>query len=157
MMSKPNGSPNPLSAVEFQVLLVLADGPSYGYAIMKAVEDQSDGRMRPEIGSLYRVLSRLMARGLVDERSVPKSAPNTNRGLPRTRRIACCQRRGHAPRWTRFIGQKPRSLAWRLNDSRRSGHRTVPSSRPFSHATAAKPFPCHIRRCDGRNVRHGSV
>ena len=74
---------DPLSAVEFQVLLVLADGPSYGYAIMKAVEEQSDGRMRPEIGSLYRVLSRLMSRSLVSERSAPRGSPNTNRGLPR--------------------------------------------------------------------------
>ena len=82
-MTKPSDSPDPLSAVEFQVLLVLADGPSYGYAIMKAVEEQSDGRMRPEIGSLYRVLSRLMARGLVGERVAPKGSSTTTRGLPR--------------------------------------------------------------------------
>lgn len=82
-MTKSSQKPDPLSPVEFQVLLALADQPSYGYAIMKAVEQQSDGRMRPEIGSLYRVLSRLMARGLVNERPAPKGAPSTNRGLPR--------------------------------------------------------------------------
>ena len=82
-MAKLPSSPNPLSPIEFQVLLVLADGPSYGYAIMKAVEGQSDGRMKPEIGSLYRVISRLMTRGLVHERSAPKGSSATNRGLPR--------------------------------------------------------------------------
>lgn len=72
-----------LSPIEFQVLLVLAEEPSYGYAIMKAVAEQTEGRLHPEIGSLYRVLSRLMSRGLVSERSAPEAAPANARGLPR--------------------------------------------------------------------------
>ena len=48
--------PNPISHLEFQVLLVLAEGASYGYAIMKGVEEQSRGRLNPDIGSLYRDL-----------------------------------------------------------------------------------------------------
>lgn len=52
----------PLSAL-LQVLLVLSKGDLYGYAIMKAVEAQSGGILSPEIGSLYRVLARLVEAG----------------------------------------------------------------------------------------------
>jgi DNA-binding PadR family transcriptional regulator len=72
-----------LSAIEFQVLLALCDEPSYGYAIMKSVETQSEGRHTPEIGSLYRVLSRMMSRGLVEEDAPPDDADVNHRGLPR--------------------------------------------------------------------------
>lgn len=73
----------PLSAIDFHVLMVLADGPSYGYAIMKAVQAHSDGAVAPEIGSLYRVLSRLVADGWVKEARPPRDARPGTRGLPR--------------------------------------------------------------------------
>ena len=82
-MTPTAGPDDRLSPIEFQVLLVLAEAPSYGYAIMKAVRDQTDGRLTPEIGSLYRVLSRLMSRGLVAEQPPPADAPANHRGLPR--------------------------------------------------------------------------
>lgn len=82
-MGAQNQPGDGLSPIEFQVLLVLAEGPSYGYAIMKSVEDQTGGRLHPEIGSLYRVLSRLMTRGLVEEQAPPEAAPVNQRGLPR--------------------------------------------------------------------------
>ena len=72
----------PLSATDFHVLMVLAEGDLYGYAIMKAVEEQSGGVVSPEIGSLYRVLARLMADGLVREVEGPAEA-ETHRGRPR--------------------------------------------------------------------------
>ncbi len=75
--------PNPPSGLEFQVLLVLAEGASYGYAIMKGVEEQSRGRHRPDIGSLYRLLSRLTARGFVEEQNAPAGSSLSHRGLPR--------------------------------------------------------------------------
>ncbi len=74
---------NSLSSLEFQVLLVLAEGASYGYKIMKGVEEQSRGRHRPDIGSLYRLLARLTARGLVDEQTSPMDVALNHRGLPR--------------------------------------------------------------------------
>lgn len=64
-------APLPLSALDFHVLLVLADRDLYGYAIMKAVEEQSSGRVRTEVGSLYRVLARLSAEGLLEEADPP--------------------------------------------------------------------------------------
>ena len=75
--------PQPLSARDFHVLLVLADGALYGYAIMKAIEEESGGVISPEIGSLYRVLARLMSDGLVEETEAPEDAPTVHRGRAR--------------------------------------------------------------------------
>ena len=73
----------PLSALDFHVLLVLSREDLYGYAILKQVEAESDGVVSVEIGSLYRVLNRLMDLGLVDEAATPARAPETHRGRPR--------------------------------------------------------------------------
>ena len=73
----------PLSATDFHVLLVLSRGALYGYAIMKAVEEESGGRISPEIGSLYRVLARLMAQGLVEETGAPARSEETHPGRDR--------------------------------------------------------------------------
>lgn len=73
----------PLSATDFHVLMVLVEGPSYGYAIMKAVEEHSGGSVSPEIGSMYRILSRLLTEGLIEETSPPEGARHGTRGLPR--------------------------------------------------------------------------
>ncbi len=74
---------NPLSATDFHVLMVLAGGASYGYAIMKAVVDHSDGAVSPDVGSLYRVLARLMGRRWVTETGAPAQAPAASRGRAR--------------------------------------------------------------------------
>jgi DNA-binding PadR family transcriptional regulator len=73
----------PLTPIDFHVLLVLAGEPLYGYAILQAVERESDGAVAPEIGSLYRVLARLLDSGLVEETEAPEGAPTTHRGRPR--------------------------------------------------------------------------
>jgi DNA-binding PadR family transcriptional regulator len=59
--------PLPLRPRDFFVLLVLAGGDLHGYAIMKEVERQSGGRVRLEVGSLYRTISRLLEAGLIAE------------------------------------------------------------------------------------------
>jgi DNA-binding PadR family transcriptional regulator len=56
----------PLKPADFHVLLALADGRMHGYGIMKAVERESRGEVRLEIGSLYRLLSRLLNEGLLE-------------------------------------------------------------------------------------------
>src|SRR5262245_18587005 len=84
----------PLGATEFHVLLALLDGARYGYAIMKAVEAESGGRISPEIGSLYRLLARLMSAGLVEETEAPRDAEPTPPG--RDRRYYRLTTRGRA-------------------------------------------------------------
>jgi DNA-binding PadR family transcriptional regulator len=65
----------PLRPVEFEVLLVLAEGDSHGYAIMNEAERRYDGARRIETGTLYRALRRLVAAGLIepsDRRAAPE-------------------------------------------------------------------------------------
>jgi DNA-binding PadR family transcriptional regulator len=70
-MARPSTPPalpsvGPLSPNDFHLLLVLADGESYGYALLKAMERESRGAVKPDIGSLYRALARMMVSGLVE-------------------------------------------------------------------------------------------
>jgi PadR family transcriptional regulator, regulatory protein PadR len=50
----------------FFVLTALADGPRHGYGIVGEVADLSLGRVKLKSGSLYGVLDRLAARGLIE-------------------------------------------------------------------------------------------
>lgn len=56
-----------LTSAGFQVLLALAAGEGHGYAVMKYVQDLSNGAVRLPAGTLYRTLARLVADGLVEE------------------------------------------------------------------------------------------
>jgi len=55
----------PLKPEDFHILLVLSRGPRHGYGIMKEVESESGGEVALGIGSLYRLLGRMMRAGLV--------------------------------------------------------------------------------------------
>jgi DNA-binding PadR family transcriptional regulator len=50
----------------FFVLTALAGGPRHGYGIVGEVADLSEDRVRLKIGTLYGVLDRLVAEGLVE-------------------------------------------------------------------------------------------
>ncbi len=54
----------PLSAA---ILFALADGASHGYAIIKEIEELTEGEMRPHTGSTYLALHRLLEDGLIAE------------------------------------------------------------------------------------------
>ena len=56
-----------LTPAAFQVLLALAAGEGHGYAVMKYVEDLSEGSTRIPAGTLYRTIARLLADGMVEE------------------------------------------------------------------------------------------
>jgi DNA-binding PadR family transcriptional regulator len=57
----------PLKSADFHILLALAAGPRHGYGIMKEAETESGGAVRLEIGSLYRVLGRMLDAGLIED------------------------------------------------------------------------------------------
>jgi DNA-binding PadR family transcriptional regulator len=59
--------PEGMSTLEYHVLLSMASGPRYGYAIKDAVAAESAGTLQPRAGTLYRVLARLMTHGWVAE------------------------------------------------------------------------------------------
>jgi DNA-binding PadR family transcriptional regulator len=54
------------------VLLSLADGDKHGYAILKDVEEHSGGEVRLNTGTLYAIIKRLLAEGLIVE---PRNRP----------------------------------------------------------------------------------
>lgn len=56
-----------MNILDYYVLLALAGGPQYGYAIKEAVAEESAGSVVPRAGTLYRVIARLITAGLVKE------------------------------------------------------------------------------------------
>ena len=56
-----------LSPAAFHIMLVLADGENHGYAIMREVQEQTQGRMRLGPGSLYGTIKRMLADGWIEE------------------------------------------------------------------------------------------
>lgn len=71
-----------LSRLEYHVLLAMAEGPRYGYAVRDAVEEESGGTLTPRAGTLYRVIARLITSGLVSEIEAPPE-PEPHPGRPR--------------------------------------------------------------------------
>ena len=56
----------PMTGQAFFVLTALADSPRHGYGIVREVTELSQGRVKLKIGSLYGVLDRLAADGLIE-------------------------------------------------------------------------------------------
>jgi PadR family transcriptional regulator PadR len=75
-----------LSDLGLHVLLALGEGPSHGYAIGKAIEDQSGGRLNPTTGALYQALRRLSQDGLITEADGPKDVDARRRYFTLTAR-----------------------------------------------------------------------
>jgi DNA-binding PadR family transcriptional regulator len=59
----------PLTAALFHVLVSLADDDRHGYAIVKAVAARTDGAVALGTGTLYAIVKRALAEGLVAESS----------------------------------------------------------------------------------------
>lgn len=54
-----------MTQAAFFVLTALADQPRHGYGILREVEDLSEGAVQMRVGTLYGVLDRLTADGLI--------------------------------------------------------------------------------------------
>jgi DNA-binding PadR family transcriptional regulator len=57
----------PLSPAMFYILLALPDGPKHGYAIMKEVEEMTEGKITLGPGSLYGSIKRLLQARMIVE------------------------------------------------------------------------------------------
>ncbi len=57
----------PLPSAALHILVALGLGEKHGYAIMRDVEDLSDGRVRMGPGTLYGSVKRMLADGLIEE------------------------------------------------------------------------------------------
>jgi DNA-binding PadR family transcriptional regulator len=69
----------PLSPAMFHVLVALADGGGHGYAIMKEVEELTGGTVRLSTGTLYGIIKRLLADGLIRETSAAAAGGDERR------------------------------------------------------------------------------
>ena len=72
-------APLPLTPAVFHVMLALADGEKHGYAILKDVEESTNGEVRLSTGTLYGIMKRLLS----DFASSPKTAFAVSSAHPR--------------------------------------------------------------------------
>jgi PadR family transcriptional regulator PadR len=68
----------PLKEKQFHILLALAGGPLHGFAIQRAVEQQTDGQLHLWPATLYGSLEALVNRGLIEEVTDPGQRPATS-------------------------------------------------------------------------------
>jgi DNA-binding PadR family transcriptional regulator len=61
----------PLTPLSHANLLALAEDALHGYAIMKAIETETGGAVRPGTGTLYAALQRMEDDGMIEERPAP--------------------------------------------------------------------------------------
>ena len=64
----------PLREPTLYIMLSLSPGPKHGYAILKEVENLSEGRLLLSTGTLYGAIKRLLERGWI--RRVADPEPN---------------------------------------------------------------------------------
>ena len=91
----------PLTHLGFHVLLALVDQPLHGYAIVRAVKQQSQGKIDPGTGSFYSVVRGLAEQALIE----PVEAPDA--GAPDRRQyyaISALGRRVLAAETSRLAG-----------------------------------------------------
>lgn len=63
----PKRKLDPLPSAAFQILLSLAEEDLHGYAIMRQVAEQTDGRMRLGPGTLYSSIQSLLEEKFIEE------------------------------------------------------------------------------------------
>ena len=62
----------PLTETTFYILLSLSPKPKHGYAMMKAVNSLSEGRIRLSTGTLYGAIRRLLEKGWIKRVEEPE-------------------------------------------------------------------------------------
>lgn len=68
-MNRSADPSQPLTAIEFEILLSLAESDLHGYAILQDIDARTTGRLGLRPGTLYRALNRLLTDGMVAERA----------------------------------------------------------------------------------------
>src|SRR5437867_8844143 len=95
--SKESVPPTPLSPATFHILLALAGEDLHGYAILKEVERRTGRKVALSTGTLYGILKRLLADGLILELRSRRAGPDDDarrryyRLTPRGREIAAAE------------------------------------------------------------------
>jgi DNA-binding PadR family transcriptional regulator len=69
----------PLAPLDFQVLTILGTRDLHGYGIVQAAHDAFPEQPTLDIGSLYRIISRMLDDRLIREVAAPRDGPNDRR------------------------------------------------------------------------------
>ncbi|HEY3380703.1 MAG TPA: PadR family transcriptional regulator [Vicinamibacterales bacterium] len=96
----------PLTPAMFHVLIALADGEMHGYAVIKDISRRTDGRLRLSAGTLYALIRRFVAEGVVEESDI-RPAPSLDDERRRYYRLTDFGRdvaRAEADRLEQLIG-----------------------------------------------------
>jgi len=110
----------PLPSATLHILIALASGEKHGYAIMRDVEELSDGHVKMGPGTLYGSVKRMLKDGLIEEtaeRPDPELDDQRRRYYRLTalgsqvrtaelQRLEALVRRAGSPEWAR--GRVPR-------------------------------------------------
>lgn len=84
----------PLKALDYSILVALAEAEHYGYSLAKRIAEESVGGIRLHASNLYHVLDRLIKAGLIraTERSDPEDERRSYFGItPLGRRVAAAE------------------------------------------------------------------
>jgi len=82
----------PLAPLDFQVLTLLGTRELHGYGIVQAAQAAFPAQPLLDIGSLYRIISRMLDDRLIREVAAPQDSPNDRR----TRRYYAATELGRA-------------------------------------------------------------
>lgn len=77
----------PLSEEALWLLLALHEGAAHGYALMQAIEQQTEGRVAIQTGALYRFLHRLEDDGAIEDIPAPAAETDQRRRYYRITRF----------------------------------------------------------------------
>lgn len=69
----------PLPHLAFHVLMALSDADRHGWAIVRRIEELTEGMWSPSAGSLYLSMVRLEKRGLIAEIEAPEKDTDARR------------------------------------------------------------------------------
>ncbi len=89
----------------FHILLSLLDGPKHGYAIMKEVDERTQGEVQLPPGTLYRSLQKMRRQGLVEmlDEPAPDGIHDTRRRSYRLTSLGADSARAEAERLDRLV------------------------------------------------------
>ena len=94
----------PLSPQAFQILLSLVDaGDRHGYAILRDIEDRTNGEVRLTASTLYAAIKRMLDAGLIAEVEAPEETGGAPRRCYRIRKAGRDLARAEAERLARAV------------------------------------------------------
>ncbi len=77
----------PLANLPLHVLVALAEGERHGWAVIKRIEELTEGHHSPSSGSLYLAMTRLEERGLIEDAPAPEGETDPRRRYYRLTRL----------------------------------------------------------------------